>query len=119
MGDNDSIKRICVFCGSKIGARSVYTDVAQQLGKAIASHGIGLVYGGGSIGLMGVIADAVLKEKGNVIGVIPHALASKEFAHPGLTATFGRPFDHCTVRMPVLPTTANATQTKAVPHQPA
>ena len=85
MGDNDSIKRICVFCGSKIGARSVYTDVAQQLGKAIASHGIGLVYGGGSIGLMEVIADAVLKEKGDVIGVIPHALASKEFAHPGLT----------------------------------
>lgn len=85
MRDNGSIKRICVFCGSKIGARSVYTDVAQQLGKAIASRGIGLVYGGGSIGLMGVIADAVLKEKGNVIGVIPHALASKEFAHPGLT----------------------------------
>lgn len=85
MGDSNSIKRICVFCGSKTGARSVYTDVAQQLGKAIVSHGIGLVYGGGSIGLMGVIADAVLKEKGNVIGVIPHALASKEFAHPGLT----------------------------------
>lgn len=85
MGDNDSIKHICVFCGSKTGTRSVYTDVAQQLGKTIASHGIGLVYGGGSIGLMGVIADAVLKEKGNVIGVIPHALASKEFAHPGLT----------------------------------
>ncbi|MFN3532773.1 MAG: TIGR00730 family Rossman fold protein [Candidatus Brocadia sp.] len=85
MINNDPIKRICVFCGSKTGARSVYTDVAQQLGKAIASHGMGLVYGGGSIGLMGIIADAVLKEKGEVIGVIPHALASKEFAHPGLT----------------------------------
>lgn len=83
--DNSAIKRICVFCGSKHGARPLYTKVAQQLGKAIVSHGIGLVYGGGSIGLMGVIADAVLKEKGNVIGVIPHALSSKEFAHPGLT----------------------------------
>lgn len=85
MTENNSIKRICVFCGSNPGARSVYTDVAQQLGKAIVSHGMGLVYGGGSIGLMGVIADAVLKEKGNVIGVIPHALSSREFAHPGLT----------------------------------
>jgi uncharacterized protein (TIGR00730 family) len=84
MADNP-IKRICVFCGSNTGARSAYTDVAQQLGKAIVSHGMELVYGGGSIGLMGVIADAVLKEKGNVIGVIPHALSSKEFAHPGLT----------------------------------
>lgn len=85
MADHTSIKRICVFCGSKRGARSVYTATAQQLGKVMVSKGIGLVYGGGSIGLMGDIADAVLREKGNVIGVIPHALASKEFAHPGLT----------------------------------
>ncbi|MDN3515201.1 MAG: TIGR00730 family Rossman fold protein [Candidatus Brocadia sp.] len=85
MADTNSIQRICVFCGSNPGTRSVYTAVAQQLGKAIVSHGMGLVYGGGSIGLMGIIADAVLKEKGNVIGVIPHALSSREFAHPGLT----------------------------------
>ncbi len=85
MADNTPVKRICVFCGSNPGARSVYADIAQQLGKAIVSQGMGLVYGGGSIGLMGIIADAVLKEKGKVIGVIPHALASKEFAHPGLT----------------------------------
>ncbi len=85
MVDNDPIKRICVFCGSNTGARSVYTNAAQQLGKVIVSQGMGLVYGGGSIGLMGVIADAVLREKGNVIGVIPHALSAKEFAHPGLT----------------------------------
>ncbi|TVM03765.1 MAG: TIGR00730 family Rossman fold protein [Candidatus Brocadia sp. WS118] len=85
MADNTSIKRICVFCGSKRGARPVYTATAQQLGKAMVSRGIGLVYGGGSIGLMGDIADAVLREKGNVIGIIPHALASKEFAHSGLT----------------------------------
>jgi len=74
-----------VFCGSNHGARSAYTDAAQQLGKALVSQGMGLVYGGGSIGLMTVVADAVLKEKGEVIGVIPHALSSKEFAHDGLT----------------------------------
>ena len=82
---SNTIKRICVFCGSNHGARSAYTDAAQQLGKALVSQGMGLVYGGGSIGLMMVVADAVLKEKGEVIGVIPHALSSKEFAHDGLT----------------------------------
>lgn len=85
MKTNNSIKRICVFCGSNHGARSAYTDVAQQLGKALVSQKMGLVYGGGSIGLMTVIADAVLKEKGEVIGVIPQVLSSKEFAHNGLT----------------------------------
>lgn len=85
MGTNNSIKRICVFCGSNHGVHSAYTDAAQQLGKALVSQGMGIVYGGGSIGLMTVIADAVLKEKGEVIGVIPHALSSKEFAHDGLT----------------------------------
>ena len=85
METHNFIKRICVFCGSNHGARPAYTDTAQQLGKALVSHEIGLVYGGGSIGLMTVIADAVLEEKGEVIGVIPHALSSKEFAHSGLT----------------------------------
>ena len=85
MGTNNSIKRICVFCGSNHGARSTYTGAAQQLGKALVSQGVGLVYGGGSIGLMTVVANAVLEEKGEVIGVIPHALSSKEFAHDGLT----------------------------------
>src|SRR3990170_4898104 len=85
MGERNSINRICVFCGSNHGARSAYTDAAQQLGKALVSQGVGLVYGGGSIGLMTVVADAVLEEKGEVIGVIPHALSSKEFAHYGLT----------------------------------
>jgi len=85
METNNFIKRICVFCGSNHGARSAYTDAAQQLGKALVSQGMGLVYGGGSIGMMTVVADAVLKEKGEVIGVIPHALSSKEFAHNGLT----------------------------------
>jgi len=85
MDERNSIKRICVFCGSNPGARSAYTDAAQQLGKALVSQGMGLVYGGGGIGLMTVVADAVLEEKGEVIGVIPHALSSKEFAHDGLT----------------------------------
>ena len=85
MGERNSINRICVFCGSNHGARSAYTDAAQQLGKALVSQGVGLVYGGGSIGLMTVVANAVLEEKGEVIGVIPHALSSKEFAHDGLT----------------------------------
>ncbi len=79
------MKRICVFCGSNEGAKVSYTYIAQQLGKAIVSQGLGLVYGGGDVGLMGVIADAVLQEKGEVIGVIPHALAKKEVAHLGLT----------------------------------
>ena len=85
MDERNSIKRICVFCGSNHGARSAYIGAAQQLGKALVSQGVGLVYGGGSIGLMTVVADAVLEEKGEVIGVIPHALSSKEFAHDGLT----------------------------------
>ncbi|MBF8275405.1 MAG: hypothetical protein HW390_478 [Candidatus Brocadiaceae bacterium] len=77
--------RVCVFCGASSGGRPIYTKVAQQLGKAIVSHNMGLVFGGGSVGLMGVIADAVLKEKGEVIGVIPHALSSNEIAHQDLT----------------------------------
>ncbi len=85
MAEKKTIKRICVFCGSNHGARSAYTDAARQLGKALASHEIGLVYGGGSIGLMTVVADAVLEEEGEVIGVIPHVLSSREFAHDGLT----------------------------------
>ena len=85
MGNNNSIKRICVFCGSNTGEKVAYTDAAQQLGKAIVSRGMGLVYGGGDVGLMGVIANAVLKEKGDVIGVIPHFLSTKEVAHHGLT----------------------------------
>ncbi len=78
-------KRICVFCGSNHGMRSSYRNAAQQLGKAIASHGMGLVYGGGSVGLMGAIADAVLEKQGEVIGVLPQALFNKELAHYGLT----------------------------------
>jgi uncharacterized protein (TIGR00730 family) len=74
------IKRICVFCGSQTGVREVYGEQARALGRALAERGIGLVYGGGGIGMMGAVADAVIEARGEVIGVIPYALASKERA---------------------------------------
>jgi uncharacterized protein (TIGR00730 family) len=74
------IKRICVFCGSLSGAREVYGEQARALGRAMAERGIGLVYGGGGIGMMGAVADAVIAARGEVIGVIPYALATKERA---------------------------------------
>jgi uncharacterized protein (TIGR00730 family) len=79
------MKRVCVFCGSSVGNRSEYADVAVALGRLLAARQIGLVYGGGHVGLMGVIADAVLAGGGEVIGVIPQALADREIAHGGLT----------------------------------
>jgi hypothetical protein len=75
-----TIKRICVFCGSQAGSREVYGEQARALGRAMADRGIGLVYGGGGIGMMGAVADAVIEARGEVIGVIPYALASKERA---------------------------------------
>lgn len=78
-------KRICVYCGSNAGARPVYAEAARELGSELALRGIGLVYGGGRVGLMGIVADAVLTGGGEVIGVIPKALATKEVAHHGLT----------------------------------
>ena len=79
------MKRLCVFCGSAAGARADYARAAQALGTALARRGIGLVYGGGSVGLMGLLADAVQAAGGETIGVIPQGLASKELAHAGLT----------------------------------
>jgi uncharacterized protein (TIGR00730 family) len=79
------MKRICVFCGSNVGARSSYQQAAQTLGGILAQRQMELVYGGGQVGLMGVIADAVLAAGGTAIGVIPEALAAKEVAHAGLT----------------------------------
>jgi uncharacterized protein (TIGR00730 family) len=79
-----ALRRVCVFSGSSFGAREVYADAARALGAALVVRGIGLVYGGGSVGLMGVVADAVLAAGGEVIGVIPRALATKEIAHQGL-----------------------------------
>ena len=80
-----SLRQLCVFCGSKVGSDERYRMAAVELGQLLARKGIGLVYGGGSIGLMGVIADAVLAEGGEVIGVIPESLATEELLHPGVT----------------------------------
>ena len=79
------IHRICVFCGSNNGADAVYAGAARTLGQLFAREGIGLVYGGGSVGLMGQLADAVLGAGGEVTGVIPHALWAREVGHRGLT----------------------------------
>jgi len=79
------MKRVCVFCGSKTGNRPTYADAARELARAIVRRGLGLVYGAGHIGLMGVLADAALQAGGEVIGVIPQALVDKELAHAGLT----------------------------------
>lgn len=78
------MKRICVFCGSNPGASPVYAQAARALGATLAGRGLGLVYGGGNVGLMGIVADAALAAGGEVIGVIPHALVAREVAHRGL-----------------------------------
>ncbi len=79
------MKRACVFCGSRNGTRDQYVAAARRMGEALARRGIGLVYGGGGIGLMGVLADAAVSAGGDVIGVIPEALMAREVAHRGLT----------------------------------
>lgn len=79
------MKRLCVFCGSSPGARESYGDAARALGRQMVARGIGLVYGGASVGTMGMVADAVLAAGGQVHGVIPHALQARELAHEGLT----------------------------------
>jgi uncharacterized protein (TIGR00730 family) len=78
-------KRICIFCGSSAGEHSLYADAAQAVGGLLCRRGIELVYGGGNVGLMGVLADACLAKGGRVIGVIPQALVDREVAHLGLT----------------------------------
>lgn len=79
------MKRICVFCGSKEGARTEYVEAARALGAEIAARGLGVVYGGAHVGLMGAVADGALQRGGEVIGVIPTFLLEKELAHDGLT----------------------------------
>ncbi len=79
------LRRICVFCGSKTGNADHYRAHADQLGRLLVEAGCGLVYGGGSVGLMGVIADSVLAAGGQVVGVIPEALATKELLHTGVS----------------------------------
>ena len=77
--------RLCVFCGSSPGRSPDYAAQARRLGAVLARRGIGLVYGGGNVGLMGIVADAVLADGGEVVGVIPRALVDRELAHARLT----------------------------------
>lgn len=80
------LKNICVFCASKDGNNETLRVLAQELGEKIARNGLGLVYGGAQIGLMGLVADATLASAGEVIGVIPETLADREVAHPDITS---------------------------------
>jgi uncharacterized protein (TIGR00730 family) len=76
---------VCVFCGSSAGARPSYAAMAEALGRELAERGARLVYGGGRVGLMGVVADAALAAGGEVVGVIPQHLMDREVGHPGVT----------------------------------
>jgi len=82
------MKSIAVYCGASNGAKPLYADAARQLARALVDHNIALVYGGGKVGLMGVIADEVLRLGGEVTGVIPRALVEREVGHAGLTRLF-------------------------------
>jgi uncharacterized protein (TIGR00730 family) len=79
------MKAVCVYCGSSFGVSPVYTEAARAFGRALVAANLGLVYGGGKVGLMGVIADTVMAEGGRAIGVIPELLVNKEVGHEGLS----------------------------------
>jgi uncharacterized protein (TIGR00730 family) len=79
------MRRLCVFCGSSPGARPAYGEAAEELGRLLVEQDIGLVYGGGAVGLMGRLADAVLAAGGEPIGVLPEALVAKEIGHHGVS----------------------------------
>ncbi len=81
----NQIKKLCVYCGASAGSDYRYTEAAQQLAALFLNSDIGLVYGGGKVGLMGILADAVLGNGGEVIGVMPECLVEKEIAHSGIT----------------------------------
>ena len=82
------MKAICVYCGANDGADPLYAQAARAMGAALVEHNLALVYGGGKVGLMGVIADEVLRLGGEVTGVIPTALVEREVGHTGLTRQF-------------------------------
>jgi hypothetical protein len=79
------MNRVCVYCGSSTGNNPAHRAAADRLGAMLAARRVGLVYGGGNVGLMGVIADSVLRAGGEVVGVIPSALMEKELGHTGVT----------------------------------
>jgi uncharacterized protein (TIGR00730 family) len=80
-----AMRRICVFCGASPGARPEYAEATAELARLLVADGIGVVYGGGGVGLMGALADAVIAEGGEIIGVIPRALVDREIAHRDVT----------------------------------
>jgi uncharacterized protein (TIGR00730 family) len=79
------VRRVCVFCGASSGRAPAYAEAARAFGAAVAGRGLGLVYGGGRVGLMGAVADGALAGGGEVVGVIPRALVERELAHGGLS----------------------------------
>ena len=79
------VTSLAVFCGSKNGADALYATHAQQLGKLMADHNIRMIYGGGSTGIMGIVADAMMQHNGKVTGIIPHILVEWEHQHHGIT----------------------------------
>jgi uncharacterized protein (TIGR00730 family) len=85
-GDGAVAPRVCVYCGSNVGSAPEFVEAAQRLGEVMARRSVGLVYGGGHVGLMGILADSVIANGGEVIGVITEQLVDAEVAHPGLTA---------------------------------
>ncbi|MBL7794120.1 MAG: TIGR00730 family Rossman fold protein [Saprospiraceae bacterium] len=82
------MQHLSVFCGSSAGFNEIYAEAARTLGRELARRGIGIVYGAGNVGLMGVLADAALAAGGQVVGVIPHFLQEKELCHTGLTEVY-------------------------------
>ncbi|MBC3414049.1 TIGR00730 family Rossman fold protein [Pseudomonas sp. SWRI107] len=79
------VRSVCVFCGASTGANPAYRDAAIALGQAIAQRGLKLVYGGGAVGLMGIVANAAMAAGGEVVGIIPQSLLDAEVGHKGLT----------------------------------
>ena len=88
------LKSLCVYCGSSVGRDTVYADAARSLARVMVERGIRLVFGGGSVGIMGAVADEVLRLGGEAVGVIPQALMRKELAHAGLTEMHVTPSMH-------------------------
>lgn len=84
-GGDRAIRRVCVFCGASAGRNGAYAEAARALGKALAGRGIGLVYGGGRVGLMGHVADGALEAGGEVVGVITRLLNDKELGHTAIS----------------------------------
>ena len=79
----DAVERVCVFCGASSGRIPAFAEAARAFGAVVASRGLGVVYGGGRVGLMGAVADGALEAGGQVIGVIPQELVDRELAHTG------------------------------------